>query len=144
MLHEDPAVQAEVQKAMATYNADDDRKIYQKQLARWQKDVEAAKAAKTRLPRKPVLPAKPGELNGDQQPGYLFKVNIEPYIPYAIKGVLWDQGEAGTAIRGVDQYTLMARADPRLAERVGSGLSSRSSMFKSPAAEDVHWTLTIR
>jgi sialate O-acetylesterase len=106
-LHDDPGVQAQTQKAMATYNAEEDHKFYQKQLAQWQKDFDAAKAAKTRLPRKPVPLAKPGELNGDQKPGYLFKIHIEPYIPYAIKGVLWDQGEAGTAIRGVDQYTLM-------------------------------------
>jgi sialate O-acetylesterase len=29
------------------------------------------------------------------------------FIPFGIRGVLWDQGESGTAITGVDQYTLM-------------------------------------
>jgi sialate O-acetylesterase len=28
-------------------------------------------------------------------------------MPFGIRGVLWDQGESGTAITGVDQYTLM-------------------------------------
>jgi sialate O-acetylesterase len=28
-------------------------------------------------------------------------------MPFAIRGVLWDQGESGTAIGGVDQYNLM-------------------------------------
>jgi sialate O-acetylesterase len=28
-------------------------------------------------------------------------------IPFGIRGVLWDQGESGTAVFGVDQYTLM-------------------------------------
>ena len=28
-------------------------------------------------------------------------------MPFAIRRVLWDQGESGTAIQGVDQYTLM-------------------------------------
>lgn len=32
---------------------------------------------------------------------------IERYVPYAIRGVLWDQGESGTGVTGVDQYTLM-------------------------------------
>ena len=41
------------------------------------------------------------------KPGYLYEANIKQYIPYAIRGVLWDQGESGTAIRDVDQYTLM-------------------------------------
>ncbi len=32
---------------------------------------------------------------------------IRPLQPFAIKGVLWDQGEAGTEVRDVDQTTLM-------------------------------------
>jgi sialate O-acetylesterase len=38
--------------------------------------------------------------------GYHYK-KIECYAPYAIRGVLWDQGESGTKIPGVDQYTVM-------------------------------------
>lgn len=38
--------------------------------------------------------------------GYHYK-KIECYVPYAIRGVLWDQGEGGTRIPGVDQYTVM-------------------------------------
>jgi sialate O-acetylesterase len=44
--------------------------------------------------------------NGNKH-GYLYAAHIQPYLPYAIKGVLWDQGESGTAVRGVDQYVLM-------------------------------------
>ncbi|MEJ6779866.1 MAG: sialate O-acetylesterase [Akkermansiaceae bacterium] len=33
--------------------------------------------------------------------------HIEKLVPYAIRGVLWDQGESGTKIPGVDQYTVM-------------------------------------
>jgi len=32
---------------------------------------------------------------------------ISKFRPYAIRGVLWDQGEAGTNIEGVDQFTAM-------------------------------------
>lgn len=28
-------------------------------------------------------------------------------MPYGIRGVLWDQGESGTALQGLDQFTLM-------------------------------------
>ena len=41
-----------------------------------------------------------------QPMGRHFK-KIECYVPYAIRGVLWDQGEGGTAIPGVDQHTVM-------------------------------------
>jgi sialate O-acetylesterase len=39
--------------------------------------------------------------------GSLYEKHIRPLIPHAIRGVLWDQGEAGTKVDGVDQYTLM-------------------------------------
>jgi sialate O-acetylesterase len=39
--------------------------------------------------------------------GDLYEGRIRSMIPYAIRGVLWDQGEAGTDMAGVDQYTLM-------------------------------------
>jgi sialate O-acetylesterase len=39
--------------------------------------------------------------------GVFYEIKIRPFIPYAIRGVLWDQGEGGTDIEGVDQYTLM-------------------------------------
>ena len=39
--------------------------------------------------------------------GDLYAAHIQPVVPYAIRGVLWDQGESGTAVRGVDQFTMM-------------------------------------
>jgi sialate O-acetylesterase len=39
--------------------------------------------------------------------GELYETIIRPGIPYAIRGVLWDQGESGTGIKGIDQYTVM-------------------------------------
>jgi sialate O-acetylesterase len=39
--------------------------------------------------------------------GNLYEAHIRPFVGYGIRGVLWDQGESGTAIEGVDQYTLM-------------------------------------
>jgi sialate O-acetylesterase len=39
--------------------------------------------------------------------GQLYRRDIQRLVPYAIRGVLWDQGESGTSMPGVDQYTLM-------------------------------------
>lgn len=39
--------------------------------------------------------------------GDLYKQHILPVVPYGIRGVLWDQGESGTAIQGLDQFTTM-------------------------------------
>ncbi|MFT7643271.1 MAG: sialate O-acetylesterase [Pirellulaceae bacterium] len=39
--------------------------------------------------------------------GDLYKQHILPIVPFGIRGVLWDQGESGTAIKGLDQFTTM-------------------------------------
>jgi sialate O-acetylesterase len=39
--------------------------------------------------------------------GDLYRRFILPVAPYRIRGVLWDQGESGTAIPGLDQFTTM-------------------------------------
>lgn len=39
--------------------------------------------------------------------GDLYRQHILPVVPYGIRGVLWDQGESGTAIGGLDQFTTM-------------------------------------
>ncbi len=39
--------------------------------------------------------------------GDLYAGKIEYMVPYAIRGVLWDQGESKTQIPGVDQFTTM-------------------------------------
>ena len=39
--------------------------------------------------------------------GDLYSQHILPVVPYGIRGVLWDQGESGTAISGLDQFTTM-------------------------------------
>ena len=70
-------------------------------LAKWKTAAAAAKAAGKRAPRQPRAPQKP-KASGD-----LYIRFIRPIIPYAIRGVLWDQGESGTQIIGVDQFTVM-------------------------------------
>ena len=50
---------------------------------------------------------QPTQVWGAIKAGDLYESLIRSMIPYGIRGVLWDQGEAGTGIAGVDQYTLM-------------------------------------
>jgi sialate O-acetylesterase len=93
-------------ESLKKYNRDAAIKSYEASLEKWKKDIEKAKqAGDKRLPREPAKPVNPGECRG--KVGNLYEAHIRPYLPYAIRGVLWDQGESGTAIEGVDQYTLM-------------------------------------
>jgi sialate O-acetylesterase len=100
----------------ATYSFEAEQNAYEKALADWDK----ASAATTRPGAKPpaALPPKPrppfhvGDVTRDlARPntniGDLYELHVRPYIPYAIRGVLWDQGEGGTGIFGLDQYYLM-------------------------------------
>lgn len=101
-----------IAKYAATYNFetalknyDVQVKDYEAKLAKWKENEADNKAKNIRPPGAPRKPVKAGECYG--KVGNLYEANIRPFLPYAIKGVLWDQGESGTAIEGVDQYTLM-------------------------------------
>jgi sialate O-acetylesterase len=89
---------AQYEKLLEAYNS--------RYVPAWEKQVADAKAAGKPLPGKPRPPAPPGTANGAPI-GYLYKIHIQPFIPYAFRGVLWDQGESGTAIGNVDQFTMM-------------------------------------
>jgi len=103
----DAACQEVVRKATAKYSPEHARKGYEQALARWEKETAAAKQkGETRLPWKPQPPVKPGTCTRGTI-GCHYETFIRPLIPYAIRGVLWDQGESGTAIDSVDQFTLM-------------------------------------
>jgi sialate O-acetylesterase len=120
----DAACKAEVEKAMANYKPEEEKAKFDKAMEAYEKELAAYKAAaaadpasakpagpglrpKLLAPRKPEALAKPGEMPGGRKTGYLYEQFVKPYIPYAIRGVLWDQGESGTQVRDVDQYTLM-------------------------------------
>lgn len=110
----DPGCRKMIAEALKTHDADKAQKDYQLQLDRWTKAVEALRAAKAkdpkadsrREPRKPAPPAGPGQCTRGNM-GHLYDAHIRPFIPFGIRGVLWDQGESGTAVTGVDQFTLM-------------------------------------
>jgi sialate O-acetylesterase len=82
------------------------KKYEEVDLPRWRAAAEKLKADGKQVGREPPPPSKPGVVR-DQKPGYLYEAHIRPFVGYGIRGTLWDQGESGTAVGGVDQYTLM-------------------------------------
>lgn len=96
-----------VQEQIAAYAKEHSKLVaeYEKRLPEYEKQAAEAKAANKQF-RLPPPPSKPGTVR-NQKPGYLYQAHIRPFAGYAVRGVLWDQGESGTGLDGVDQYTLM-------------------------------------
>lgn len=105
MYDSDAACQEVVKKYASTYDFAAAEKKYALDVAQWEKAVAAAKKDDKKPPQKPAPPLKAGECKG--RIGNLYEAHIQSFVPFAIRGVVWDQGESGTAIQGVDQYTLM-------------------------------------
>jgi len=76
-------------KVVANYPAAKDR--YDKQMENWNQAVAAAKAEGKTPPNRPGLPPGPGHPN---TPAGLYNAMIAPLTPYAIRGVIWYQGES--------------------------------------------------
>ncbi len=104
-LHADAGIKESINRFAQTYNYDEAMKRYPDLLAAWQKRSDYAKTVGRSAGRPPAKPQQPGEASG--KIGHLYEAHIRPLIPFAIRGVLWDQGESGTAIQGVDQLSLM-------------------------------------
>jgi len=103
--HSDSACKEVAAKYEASSPYEPRRKKYEEDLAKWEKAAATAKADGKPAPPKPAVPVKAGQSAG--KIGNLYEAHIRPMLPFGIRGVLWDQGESGTAITGVDQYTLM-------------------------------------
>ncbi|MFZ4764787.1 MAG: sialate O-acetylesterase [Roseimicrobium sp.] len=83
-----------VKQAEGKVNIEAEKALYEKQRAKWVEDVKTAKAEGKRLPRAPRNSVKLRERKGNV--GGLFNGKIAPLIPYAVRGMLWYQGEANT------------------------------------------------
>ncbi|MGV3660308.1 MAG: hypothetical protein ACO1TE_08980 [Prosthecobacter sp.] len=105
MFKEDAACQAQVQEFAKTYDFAAAMRGYERYMTAWKASAEKAKAEGKLPGREPAVPRQPGECNAPF--GHLYVKHVQPYLPYAIRGVLWDQGEGGTAITGVDQFHAM-------------------------------------
>lgn len=116
MYRSDAACAEAVKKFAPTYKYDEllakyavDKAKFDVEFAQWKLLADTAKKAGKEVPRGPRAPqgvGKAGETNFGKV-GQLFEAYVRPYVGYAIKGVLWDQGESRTNIVGVDQVTLM-------------------------------------
>lgn len=98
-LHGDPAwpdILARWNERLAAYPAA--VSTYRAQLAEWQHDAAAAQAA-----RKPFTRRQPREPEGPGsrwQPAGLYNAMISPLVPFAMRGVIWYQGEENAARYG--------------------------------------------
>jgi len=101
------ACEKAVAGSLEDYDAEKEQKAYEAKLAAWEKQVAKAKA-EGRKPRgrKPGPPKAPGASTRGEI-GNLYERFIRSVVGYGIRGVLWDQGESGTAVIGVDQYSMM-------------------------------------
>jgi sialate O-acetylesterase len=94
-LETSPDLKPIVDRAKQTLDA------YPKQLEDWR--VAAEKAEKDGLP----IPPLPKDLRSDSwRPGGLFNAMVAPLAPYAVKGVIWYQGESN-APRAFQYRTLL-------------------------------------
>jgi sialate O-acetylesterase len=66
-------------------------------VANWEKEPAEAKTGKTGKAKKRAAPPKPEGPASRWIPGGLFNAMIAPLVPYAMRGVLWYQGEANGA-----------------------------------------------
>ncbi len=76
---------------------------YKTRLDEWQKAADAASAAGARAPRRPRQPEPP--MLDMNHPSVLYNAMIAPLIPYAMRGVIWYQGE-GNSGRAFQYRTL--------------------------------------
>jgi sialate O-acetylesterase len=101
-LKADPACQAGLER-YAKEALPGLKERYAKTLANWEKSPKASDPA-----TKPAPPAEPGMPSlAHHVTGKFFEEHIRPAIPFAIRGVLWDQGENTCSIDGPDQTEIM-------------------------------------
>lgn len=66
-------------------------KLFINEMKAWMKKAEQSLANKKAIP---AMPPQPGKMRSHQDPTKLYNAMIFPLIPYAIRGVLWYQGES--------------------------------------------------
>lgn len=94
-------------KKAAGYDPKAAEEKYQADLKRWKEAAARAKEDGKAPPRKPQKPVHPDL--APHHPATLFNGKINPLIPYAIRGVIWYQGENNAGGRGAANYGLQLR-----------------------------------
>lgn len=95
------------EKLMAAFDKAAAAERYRAALAKWEAAVEQAKAANQPLPKKPGDPYE--SHLGAMNVGGLFNGKIAPLIPYALRGIVWYQGESNAAPERVPFYERQLR-----------------------------------
>jgi sialate O-acetylesterase len=80
-------------RAEQAYDSEKAKASYQEALAKYEKAAAAAKAAGRNAPRPPAMAGNPK----GRGPSCLYNGMIAPLQPYAIRGVIWYQGESNRA-----------------------------------------------
>lgn len=97
-------------KRAAEYDEVKAKAEYEKNLAAWQEKAERAKSASKQEP--PGRPWWNNPLAGQHRPANLYNGRICPIMPYAIRGVIWYQGEtnAGRSYQYREMFPLMIQS----------------------------------
>ena len=84
---------AKYEAAAAAYDPNAEAAKHKEAIAQWRVKAEEAKAAgKKRLPKRPRPAPSPHE--DSHFPATIFNGKVNPVIPYAMRGVIWYQGES--------------------------------------------------
>jgi sialate O-acetylesterase len=115
---------AEIQRQIRNYATNEYPRLvaaYPRRVKDWEAAAAKAKAAGGKIPVKPAAPTLPGGFPVNRgfsgnvfysegrlnHYGVNYVTRIEPVIPFAVRGIVWDQGENGTGIAGADQTAVM-------------------------------------
>jgi sialate O-acetylesterase len=91
-----------LKQKMAGWNEAKVKSNFDKAIAAWKSQVEKAKADGTRPPNRPGMQQPPEASN--KVPATLFNGMTFSLIPYAIKGVVWYQGESNAHPDSAEEY----------------------------------------
>jgi hypothetical protein len=94
----------------AAYNADEVRAKWLKADELWKKKVKEAKDTGVKPPSRPKLNKQPGR--DQNHPANLYNGMVAPLLPYALRGVIWYQGEHNCS--GLEKATLYKTQLPLL------------------------------
>lgn len=79
---------------------------YHRAAKDWEKATEADRKQRRKVPPPPERPTGPG---GPWEPGSLYNAMVAPITPFAIRGVIWYQGEANSSTRRAPLYGRLFR-----------------------------------
>src|SRR4051794_24488312 len=121
---------------------DFDDKRWKADWTAWQKKADEARAAGKKVPPNRPLAERPAA--GNHRPANLYHGRVEPVMPYAIRGVIWYQGEsnAGRAYQYRDMFPLMIqswREDWKQGDFPFYWVQLADYMDEKPHPEDSAW-----